>query len=122
MNRYHLSNCFDTSNLVIATGASLSASITCGGLRLSGIITPSSWTANTITFQASLDGTNFFNVYDAGGNEYTLNVSASRYIILDIRAFYSIPFLKIRAGTSSSPSTQSVNQTVSLLFGGDRGA
>lgn len=96
----------------IANGASLSAAIELGvvGAALVGIEMPAAWTAANLTFQASVDGTNFNNLYDKDGNEVTVTASTSRYIGLIPSLFAGFRAMKIRSGTSGA----AVNQ------GGDR--
>jgi hypothetical protein len=71
-----------TSNLTatIASSSSLSDVLDLFGTTLSGFVMPASWTSANITFQASVDGTNFFDLYDQFGVEVTHVVAASRFI------------------------------------------
>ena len=115
MNRTLISNYQDNASATIS--ASLSNAVLCGGLRLNGIITPNAWTTANLTFQVSIDGTNYNNLYDASGNEYTVIAAASRHILLDVRAFQSFTFLKVRSGTASTPVNQGADRVLTLLFG-----
>jgi hypothetical protein len=99
----------------IANAASLSDAIDISGTTLVGYIIPSSWTAADITFTASVDGTNFYNVYDQFGNEIKHTVSTSRYVTLPPSDFASIRFIKLRSGTSSSAITQGAERLIKLV-------
>ena len=106
-----------TSNLVntIATGASLSDALDLSGTSLVGYIMPSSWTTANITFQGSVDGTNFFNLYDQFGNEIKHIVSASQFMALNPADLTCIRYLKIRSGTSGSAVNQGGQRQITLV-------
>lgn len=106
-----------THNLTvtIANAASLSGAADLGGTTLVGYIMPSSWTAADITFQGSVDGTNFFNLYDQFGNEVRHVVSSSRFVALNPADLASIRYLKIRSGTSGSAVSQGADRVVTLV-------
>jgi hypothetical protein len=48
--------------VTINAGQSLSSSVDAGGQTAVGIVVPSNWTPAAVTFQASLDGTNFVDL------------------------------------------------------------
>lgn len=106
-----------TSNntATIASSASLSDAIDLGGTTLSGYIMPATWTAANITFQASVDGTNFYNLYDQFGNEVTNVVSTSRFVCLTPSDMASIRYIKIRSGSSSTPVAQAAERLITLV-------
>lgn len=103
----------------IATGESLSGAVTFGGYALVAMIIPAEWdTATAATFQASVDGSTYYNMYyDASGTSTELSVAcaASRYIALDTTKFMGIQYIKVRAGTSGSPSAQTGATVVTLV-------
>lgn len=101
----------------ILNGQSLSDTISNGKTNVIGIIMPAAWTAANLTFQASIDGTNFFDLFDQAGNEVSIPAAASRYIGgLDALAFGSFNYLKIRSGTSSVPVNQGGNRSITLVM------
>lgn len=109
-------------NVIVASGSSLSSAIEftgdiAGALPV-GIQTPSAIdSATSITFQVAYDGgssATFANLYDSSGTEYTLTVSTSRSIILTPADFYGVRQLKIRLGTSGSPTTATADRTLIL--------
>lgn len=104
-----------TVTTTIASGASLTTAIDLTTKRLAGIIIPASWTTADLTLQASADGTNWFNVYDALGTEYTITAAASRAIIVPLTDMIGFRYLKIRSGTSGTPVNQTDARTLTLI-------
>jgi hypothetical protein len=105
-----------TTTVTIGAGASLSGSTI--DLATLGnpvaIITDAAWDTNAVTFQASVDGTNFFNLYKEA-TEYSLaGVTASTLHSLDMQAFAGLSHLKIRSGTAAAAVNQ-VDATVITL-------
>lgn len=103
----------------IANGASLSSAVYLGGYALTAMIIPAEWdTATVATFNLSLDGTTYYNMYtDVSGTltEYSVAAAASRYIALDGAKFLGVQYLKVRAGTAGSPSNQTGATVVSFV-------
>lgn len=99
----------------IASGASLSGVIDLGAGRLARIVLPSALTGTQLTFQTSYDGTNFANLYDETGTEVTYTVAASREVRVPLTDWLGIRWLKIRAGTSGSPSAQGADRALKLV-------
>lgn len=106
-----------TGNLsaVIANGASLSGAVDLSGTVIVGYIMPSSWTNADITFQASINGTNFFDLYDQLGNEIKHKAGAGNYIAFPPAEFASVRFLKIRSGAAASAVTQGAERQIRLV-------
>lgn len=108
-----------TLTATIANGASLSDAVKVAG-RMAGIITPVAWTAAALTFQASADGTNFFDLYDAA-TERTLAsgampTAAQRHLHLPPLEWKSINYVKVRSGTSGSPVNQGAARSVIVVL------
>lgn len=100
----------------IANGASLSDALNIGSRDMFALIMPSSWTSAALTFQGSFDGTNYFNLYDDGGNEISFTVAASRYVIISSPAkFFGLKKLKIRSGTSGTPVNQAADRAIGVI-------
>lgn len=106
-----------TDQSIITNGAALGSSVRVGGAALVGLILDSAWDTNIITFQTSVDGTNWFPIYldDANTELQIPNTSAvaSRAItmntVLDKLAAFN--YIRPRSGTTASPANQ-VGQTV----------
>jgi len=99
----------------ISSGGNLSGAIDLNGLSLVAIIMPSAFDGTTLTFQASHNGTNWFELHDAAGNAITVTVGANRYIQLDWQRFLGIRYIRIRSGTASSPVNQTAARTLHLV-------
>ena len=107
----------DAGPYVIASGQSLGPAISLDSVRLAAIQMPAAWTAANLTFQGSVDGTNFFDVFDgvAAGAEVTVGAAASRYIILNPDVFSQFSSVKIRSGTSGAAVAQGAARTLQLV-------
>lgn len=109
-----------TLDVTIANGESLSGAADLGSARLSAIAMPSSWTTADLTFQASADGTTYYDLYvsDNAGNdaEYLIGAGASRVISVPVADFASLRYLKVRSGTTGSPVGQGGARTLSLIL------
>lgn len=104
------------TTVTVATGASLSgASAELDG-RLVGIQLDAEWDTNAVTFQMSLDGSNWSNVYKEG-TEYSLaGVVASSYNSVDMNVFLGARYVKARSGTAGSAVNQSGATVVTLVL------
>lgn len=103
-----------TQTASIASGSSLSSALDLGASKLVAIQMPSVWTAAALTFQASIDGVNYFDVYD-NNTERSYTVAASRMLVLQLSDWIGIKYLKIRSGTSASPVNQAADRELVLL-------
>lgn len=101
----------------IANAGSLSGAIDLGATHLFAIrLDPTAWTAASLTFQASIDGTNFFNLYDNFGSEVGWTVAAQTIVLNASPAqWLGIRWLKIRSGTASSPVAQGAARALTVV-------
>lgn len=104
-----------TVAVTIAINESLSGAVAVGDGVFTGIVMPAAWTAAVLTFQASFDGTTFYNLYDEAGGEYTIAADASRYITVPAGDFAGVRFLKVRSGTAAAAVNQAAARTLSLI-------
>jgi len=86
------------------------------GMRLGGLIMPSAWTAANLTFQVSADGVSFVDLHDKYDNEVVVTVTANNGYLLDLADWITLPYLKIRSGTSAAPVNQVANRSLILLL------
>ena len=99
----------------IANGEALSDAIAVGrGAVVLGVVMPASWTTANLTFQATVDGTNFFNLYD-NATEYTVTAAASRVIMINSDITDSLQQIKVRSGTSGTPVNQGAERLLTLI-------
>lgn len=106
--------------VTIADEGNLSDSVHLSGLSPVGILIGAGWIAADLSFQASIDGTNFFNVHESGTDtEHTIQAAASRYIgLLDAQRqpLQGVTHIKVRSGLSGAPVTQTAGpQVISLV-------
>ena len=74
----------DSVAVAISTDSSgLSTSIDLVDLIPVGVMMPAAWTAGNLTFQISFDNSDFGDMYDAAGGEYTVTADTNVYIVLD---------------------------------------
>lgn len=103
---------FGTVDAVIAINQSLSAAVNIGDSKACAIFMPASWTAANLTFQVSNDGTNWFDLYDKDGTEYTVVAAAGRSIVLPMSDWIGIERIKIRSGTTAAAVNQAAARTL----------
>lgn len=100
----------DYESATISSGQTTSAAKQIFGTTLCGIIIPSSFTGTSLKFQASADGTNFFNMYKDGA-DFSVSVAASKFIILQPADFAGVNYLKL-----ISSATEAANRTLTLAL------
>jgi hypothetical protein len=80
----------------------LSEAVNLTGLTLSAIQMSTAWTAASIGFQATVNGsTDFFNVYDTAGNFLTYPTSANRIVAFDPAVFAGLQQIKLVSETTA---------------------
>jgi len=98
----------------IAASANLSEAVLVDGAAIVGIVMPATWTAANLTFQVSVDGTTYNNLYDQFGTEVNVPASTSRYIQTNPADFEGFVYIKVRSGTSGTPVTQAAQALLTL--------
>ena len=96
----------------IANGASLSDALTLNGSKVAVIEMPAAWTAAPLTFQASMDGSNYFNVYDDSGDEVYVIVDINRRVYITIDALSQQKYIKLRSGTAVTAVNQGAQRLI----------
>jgi len=101
-------------SVTISASTSLGPAIDLSGQRLAAIQIPASWTAANLTFQIGIgdtvDSATYFNMFDSGGNEYTVTAAASETLMIPFADFIGVRFLKIRSGTNGTPVNQAADR------------
>lgn len=106
--------------VTIASGAAVSGALSLrdnrGTGRITGLLIPASWTTAALTFQGSLDGENFFDIYDASTERTVASgaVVADHFLSLDPDLWDAFPFIKVRSGTAASPVNQAADRTLTF--------
>lgn len=109
-----------TTTATIADSASLSDEFSLGTFKHLAIALPAGWTTASMTFQcASATGGTFQNLYDDAGAEVTIaSTAASLTVAVDLlkNALASCVYLKIRSGTSGSPTSQAGGDVITFVL------
>lgn len=107
-----------STTVTVANGAALSGAS--GDLKdlgqLVAVLTDSAWDTNAITFQGSIDGTNFFDIYEEGSEYSVTGAAASKAYTVDVQVFMPYSYIKVRSGTGASPANQSGDSVVTLVL------
>jgi len=101
-------------DVVIANAASLSGAANLKGLALCGFIMPNGWTAAGLSFNVSIDGTNYNYLY-WGGSEVAETVDVDQHVSVDPVKFLSAKHVKVLSGTVAVPVNQGAERTIKLL-------
>ena len=112
-----IKNDFTTATATIANGASLSNAVSLGTSDLISIIMPAAWTAAALTYQFSVDGTNFYDAYSTTAELTATSAGASRIININAATYDAARYIKIRSGTSATPVNQAADRTLTLILG-----
>ena len=99
----------------ITSGQSISPEVALGQKTLVGIIMPAGWDAAGLTFQATPDDQNFFELFDSSGSAVALTAAAGQFIQIDPAKWRGVTGLKLRSGTSGSPVNQTAARTITLV-------
>jgi hypothetical protein len=104
-------------DVTIASGQSLSSVAYTNRANVIGIIMPSAWTTANLTFEASIDGDTFYDFFDPFNQRQHVHADASRFIGgLDVLAFGSFNYLKVRSGTPAAPVAQAETRVIRLVL------
>jgi len=101
-------------DVVIANAASLSGAADLKGLALCGFIMPDAWDAAGLSFNVSIDGTNYNYLY-WDGSEVNETVDVDQHVSLDPVKFLSAKHVKVLSGTSAVPVAQGAERTITLM-------
>lgn len=99
----------------IADSASLSSAVNLGKMTLVSIQSTSDLEGAAYTFQGSLDGVTYANLYDEAGAEVNFPVSEARLVkITNAMYFHGLQWIKVRTGTAASATAQTGAITIKL--------
>src|SRR3712207_558724 len=104
-----------TKSVTIASGQSLSDAAYVHRKCLVGIIMPAAWTAASLTFQVSDDGTTYRDFYSTSG-EYSASAGVDRQIILSPNDWAGAQHVKVRSGTAGAPVNQGAQRVLKLVL------
>ena len=97
----------------VSEDATNSSSINADNMLLCGVVFPAAMTGTTITFDYSVDGSNWVDVFETDGTEVSYTVSAGNVVRVDPSgwAFASNGYLRITSG-----ATEAADRKIKLLF------
>lgn len=102
-----------TFNVTIASGGTASSSIDFRGRAGGGFVVPAAFTGTSITYQVSVDNSNFGALYDQfGAQVVTASVAVSRRYALPAE-LYGWPYFKIVSG-----SAEGGDRTIAVVLAG----
>lgn len=101
--------------VLIRAGQSLSDDISLGSRRLFALQMPAAWTAADLTFQSTINGIDWFDVFDEYGIERVMSAGAGRIIVADPGLWLALSQLRLRSGTSGAPVAQGADRQIFLL-------
>ena len=109
---------YPTKVATIDAAQSLSDGIELGSAVLMGVIMPEAWDTAHLSFQASNDGTNYFDLYDVYGDEVLVEVPDADYFItgFDPAITRSVNSIKVRSGTTGTPVAQTLESLITLIL------
>lgn len=81
-----------------------------------GLIMPAAWTAADITFQVSIDGVNYADLYDKAGAEVSYKAAVSRGIQLGDFDLAPWMYIKVRSGTAAVPVNQAAERAIQVVM------
>lgn len=96
----------DTETATIANGASLSGAINTNGMTPTRLQLPASLEGTALTFQVSIDGVTYTDLYDELGVEVNYPCASSHTVNLPAGMWKLVRYFKIRTGTAASASAQ----------------
>jgi hypothetical protein len=89
-----------TRTATIANGQTLSSAIVLNGFTPVSILMPAAFTGTALTFQGSLDGTNFFDVKKSDGSALSYTVAQGTFVALDPTLFQGMTAIKLKSGSA----------------------
>ncbi len=97
----------------VSEDASNSVKVNTDGLLLAAIVCPATVTGSQLTFDFSVDGTNWYDVVETDGTAVTYNITAGDVVRIDPSgwAFASSGFIRI-----TSNGTEAADRTFKLVF------
>ena len=90
------------------------------------ILMSADWDAANLAFHGSIDGTNYYRLYDVGGSVMVAAVgalsSAARFVMLgglDMQAVTSLKVQSINTTTPTTAATQTAARSLTVIFKGN---
>lgn len=108
----------DAITVQISSGATgLSTGHDLQGYRVASIEMSTGWTAASLSFQGSPDGSTYYDLYDINGNELVGTTTGNRMVCVDSQfalALGSFQYVKLRSGLTAAIVAQTTTRTLYL--------
>jgi hypothetical protein len=104
-----------SKSVTISNGQSLSGALDLERYTLVGIIMPAGWDAASITFQGSVDGNTWAELWDESSEITLTSPAAGVYILLSPSKYLGVRYLKVRSGTSAAPVNQTADRQLTMV-------
>jgi hypothetical protein len=97
----------------VSDNATISSGVNTDGMLLTGIVFPAAMTGTELTFDFSIDGTNWYDVVETDGTAVTYTVTAGDAVRVDPSgwAFASSGFIRVTSG-----SAEAADRSIKLIF------
>jgi hypothetical protein len=97
----------------VSANGTTSNGVSTNGMLLTGIVFPAAMTGTALSFDFSIDGTNWYDVVETDGTAVTYTVTAGDVVRVDPSgwAFASIGFIRVTSG-----STEAADRSIKLIF------
>lgn len=80
-----------------------------------GLVCPDAWTPAVGTLMVSVQGDNYFDVFDGKGEEFIFNVTPGAIITVDPHILLMAAFVRIRSGTRDAPVLQEATRRFTMI-------
>lgn len=92
------------ATITVATNAKVSSPVYLAGRSLVGIVLPAQWTASDLTFQVSIDGSTWHDLYTSTGlyTYPTAGLAASAASMFDATLFNAWDYVQVRSVTDQA--------------------
>jgi hypothetical protein len=86
----------------IADGASVSGEVLLEGTTITHMLIPASFEGTTVTFEVTLNGTTWYDLYNTNGVQVSITVASSQATILKPSDFVGILGFRITSGSAQT--------------------
>lgn len=93
-----------TATITIGSSTTISSSVNLDGTAIVGFISPAAWTASTLKIQGSMDGTNFYDIYDSTSTAVSswASINAATAYTVDVVNMLPFTYIRFVAGTAQA--------------------
>lgn len=93
---------YDVNAVTILINTTTSTDIDLSSRGFVGFVIPSAFTGTAVTFTGSVDGTNFFALYNSDNTAYSITVGTSRFYCLNPADFLGMRYVRLVSGSSEA--------------------